>query len=1003
MNKRFTPVLAILFLSLLSLNVFGQRGAEKLVTIESTVVDADGIPIPGAVISGREGAIEVVSDANGEFTIEVPENSQILVEANGYDQQVITIYPDASTPPVQLEKALFSPEQSDLVNIPFGEVMRKDLVGAVTVIDPKELAFFDNTQSVTEALAGRVPGLLGNTNIRGRGNALIIVDGIPRDASNINLAEVEQITILKDANSAILYGVQAENGVILVTTKRGHAFKRKIDFSLEHGISDPISLPKYLNASQSMGLYNEALANDGLAPAFTDEQIQNTASGVNPYLYPDVNYYSNEFLNSRKPFSRVIGEFSGGSEVAQYFASVGWNHSESLYKLIEGNNGDADRLNVRARVDFKANEFISSNIGAVVIYDRQNTPHGNFWNEAATQQPWLFPQLIPVSMIDEEALAGSVDLQKVKRVNGEYILGGTSQYRSNVYGNMLFAGYNQNIQRTVQFNNAINVDLRNVTEGLKFKTYLSFDIYNTFTQSVQNDYAVYSPTWTQDIDGSYYISDLDDIGVDLSTGVENLGNASFVRRTGAYAMFDYNRTFGDHAITGSLLGYFDKVNIQNVIIDNKHSHLGLRLTYGYQNKYLVDFSSAYVNGFKLADGNRGGFSPSLGVAWVAKDDDQSESGIVNYLKVRLSGGIINTEFGGSNYRLYENTLSQGGTFGWDDGGRSNRATLINRDANPDLTFEKVQNLNFGVQGYFFNRSLYADANVFTTRHSGQVIQRTIYPGFLSNFVPYENYNATGYTGAELGLIWTKSLGPVSIDLGTNFLYSVSNIVKRDELWANDYQYREGRPADAIYALESLGYFADDADIQSSPYQAFGQVQPGDIKYKDQNGDGVIDQNDEVQIGNSTPRLSYGLHATLRFKNLSLFALGTGFSGSDRYFNGEYFWVQANDRYSEEALNRWTPATAATATYPRLTAGNSPNNFRNSTFWLYNNNSFTLSRVQLSYDLPHTLTSRWPVRNVGFYVRGINLLRLGENAEKQQLRIYSEPLYRSYALGARLTF
>lgn len=1005
MKKRFTPIiLAILFL-MISGNIFGQkRNAEKYVTVESTVLDAEGKPIAGAVISGKEGAIEVLSDANGEFTIQIPENTDILVEAKGYNQQIVTIYPDSKAPEVRMEKSLYSPEESNLVNIPFGQVMKKDLVGAVTVIDPKELAGYDNTQNILEAIYGRVPGLLGNLNLRGMGTPLIIVDGIPRDASNINLVEVDQITVLKDANSAILYGVQADRGVIMITTKKGEAFKRRIEFNVEQGISEPIAMPKYLNSAQSMGLYNEALTNDGLPVAFTDSVIGLYQAGSNRYLYPDVNYYSSEFLNNRKPFRRVIGEFSGGSEVAQYFASVGWNHSESLFKNIEGNNGDADRFNVRARVDFKANDFIKSSVGAVVIYDKFNSPHGDFWGNAATQQPYLYSPLIPISLIDQDSIGSEIDLQKVKRVNGAYLLGGTPQYTSNAYGNMLFAGYNQNIQRTVQFNNSIDVDLKNVTEGLKFKTYLSFDIYNTFNQSVDNEYAVYYPEeWTQYADGNFMITELEQVGADLSTGVENLGNASFVRRTGAYAMFDYSRKFDEHSIAGSLLGYFDKVNMQGVTINDKHSHLGLRLAYGFRDKYLVDFSSAYVNGFKLAEGNRGGFSPSLGLAYVVKNQDYTQSGMVNYLKVRLSGGIVNTEFAGSNYRLYESTLSQGSTFSWYDGQRSNRETLINRSANPNLTFEKVQNLNLGLEGSFFNRSLYVDANVFTSRHSGQVIQRVIYPGFLSNYIPYENYNATGYSGAELGLVWSKSFGELSVDLGTNLLYAASNVVKRDELWANEYQNRQGRPADAIFALEAEGLFSDDNDIQNSAYQQFGQVRPGDIKYKDQNGDNVIDQNDEVQIGNSTPRFSYGLHTTIRYKNFSLFAIGNGLTGYNRFLSGEYFWVQGNDRYTEEVLGRWTPATASTATYPRLTAGNSPNNFRNSTYWMYDSNVFTLSRVQLSFDVPASLISRWAVKSIGFYVRGMNLLSLGENIEKQQVRIGSEPIYRSYALGARVSF
>jgi hypothetical protein len=353
--------------------------------------------------------------------------------------------------------------------------------------------------------------------------------------------------------------------------------------------------------------------------------------------------------------------------------------------------------------------------------------------------------------------------------------------------------------------------------------------------------------------------------------------------------------------------------------------------------------------------------------------------------------------------LYENTLSQGPAYAWNDGGRNNRETLISRSANPDLTFEKMKNLNLGVEGYFLNRSLYVEANAFTTRNSGQVVQRTIYPGFVSNYVPYENFNETGYTGGELGLIWSKSLGEFSFDLGTNFLYATSSEVKRDEVWQNEYQEREGRPADAIFALEDLGLFADDSDIQNSPVQAFGVVRPGDIKYKDQNGDGVINQNDEVMIGNYQARFSYGLHATVRYRNFSLFAIGNGQTGADRFFGGPYFWVQGNDRYSEEVLGRWTPSTASTATYPRLSAGNSPNNFRNSTYWLYDNSYFSLSRVQLSYDLPGTLTSRWSVKNIGLYVRAMNLAMIGKNTDRQQLRIGWEPDYRSYAVGARLSF
>lgn len=1001
MNKRYTPIiLAILILGMMSVNAFGQKSnAQNLVTIESTVTDENGNPIPGAIVSGKEGAIEVLSDANGDFTIQVAKNSVLLIEAKGYDDRIIPLNQGLETSSIRLEKSLLSEKDRNMVHVPFGTVMQKDVVGALTVIDAKELENYDNTQNVFDAIRGRVPGLLGNRNIRGIGNAVVIVDGIPRDASNINLAEVEQITVLKDANSAILYGSQAKNGVILVTTKRGKPYKRRINFQVEQGISEPTVTPEYLNSAQSMTLYNEALMNDGLEPAFSDSDIDLYKSGSNLYRYPDVDYYSNEFLKQRKPFRRLIGEFSGGTDQVQYFASVGWNHSESLFELAE-DNGNADRFNVRANVDFKVNDYITSNIGAVIIYDIQNNPQGNFWGDAATIHPYQFSQLIPVSaVLDEASFSGGADLENAKRVNGDYILGGTSQFNNNnVYGNMLFAGYNQNIQRTAQLNQSLDVDLKNITEGLKLKTYLSMDFYNSFNQSVNDDYAVYQANWQDDPEG---ISSLNKIGQDLASGVEELSSDNFMRRTGTYGMLDYSRTFDEvHSVTGSVLGYFDMVNLPGRIIDEKNSHLGMRFTYGFKNKYLVDFSSAIVNGFRLPEGSRGGFSPSLGLAWVVKNEDATSSSPVNYLKLRVSGGIVNTDLSGTNYRLYENTLVGGGFYGWFDGNRSRQETVINRAANPNLTFEKMENLNIGMEGYFFNRSLHLDANVFTTRNSGQVVQRNIYPGFISNYVPYENYNATGYTGGELGLIWSKSLGEVSFDLGANVMYSTSDVVKKDELWENDYQYRQGRPADAIFGLEAIGLFSDDADIENSPEQSFGEVRPGDIKYKDQNNDNMIDQSDQIQIGNYQARLSYGLHARVSYKNFSLFAIGNGQSGSDRYFNGQYFWVQGNDKYSEEVLNRWTPETASTATYPRLSSGNNPNNFRNSTYWLYDNSYFSLSRVQLTYDLPKRISG---VKNIAFYVRGMNLLRAGQSADKQQLRVGSEPLYRSYALGARFSF
>jgi TonB-linked SusC/RagA family outer membrane protein len=1010
MNKKYIPLLiTILFLVNLSGNITGQRRQQqKLVTVESTLKDDSGNPVPNAIITAKEGATEVKTDAQGRFTIDVPENTEILIEAEGFDPVSLPI--SVASQGVILNKVPFLMDEANMVNIPFGKIRKKEVVGALSVIDPEKIVKYDNSQYVFDAINGRIPGLLGNMNIRGIGNALIVVDGIPRDPSRINLEEVDQITVLKDANSAVLYGTQARNGVILITTKRGQSNKRVINISAEQGISKPVVLPTYLNSLDYMKLYNEAAANDGiLEPPFSNELIAGYTSGNNPYRYPSVDYYSDEFLKNSRSYSKVLTEFSGGNATTRYYANVGWIRNGSLYALGEGQDASFNRFNVRANVDVKVNDYISAFVDAVGIFTINKSPNGNFWGDAATLHPYYFSPLLPVDLIKAiPTLEGGASLETAKLVNGNYILGGTSQYKSNVYGNMFRSGYTQDLDRNATFNTGLQFDLDGITEGLKFKTYLTFDIYNKYNQNVTDLYAVYQPTWETNPGGTDSISGLTMIGLDQKTGVQNLPSAqmAYIRRIGTYAMLDYTSTFSDlHTITGTFLGYYDSYRQNNVMIDIANSHLGLRFTYDYNKRYFVDFSSAYVNGFKLAPGNRGGFSPTVGLAWLISEEDfLSGSSSINYLRLRASAGIINTEFGGSNYRNYEKTYLTTSSFGWNDGNRSTSSVYSTRSANPDLTFEKMKTINIGVEGYFFDHALYIDANLFTTRYSGQVIQRTSYPNLLGWYNrPFENYNETAYRGGEMGIRWTKAFGEFTLTAGTNFLFANSEITKRDEIWEEEYLYRQGRSADVIFGLESAGFFASQADIDASPVQQYGEVRPGDIKYKDQNGDNIIDARDQIEIGNSLARFSYGLTLNLNYKNFNLFAIGTGRNGSNSIYSGNYFWVDGTKKYSEAVLNRWTPATASTADYPRLTTKSSSNNYQTSTFWLYDNNFFTLDRIQLSYYVPNSIASKLYTKGLTFYLRGEQIAEFMKDKDKRNVVVGAEPMFRNYSLGARIEF
>lgn len=1010
--KRYIPLLpVILFLVFISGNIFAQKTpAQKLVSIESTIKDADGTPIQNALVTVREGTYVASTDADGKFSISIPANSTLLIEAEGYDNYTATI--EDATKGIVLTKVPFLMEEARMVSVPFSKIRRKETVGAISTIEPKKFIKYDNTASLLNALNDRVPGMRSNNIIRGMGTAVFIIDGIPRDPAYLLLEEIDQVTVLKDANSAVLYGSQARNGVVLITTRRGSANKRVNSISVEQGISDPIAYPKYLNTVDYMTLYNEARVNDGLTKLYTDDVIAKYAgrgseSTKNPYRYPSVDYYSDEFLRNVAPYTRVISEFSGGNEQTQYYTNISWLHAGSLYTLADKKDANMNHFNIRGNVDVNVNDYIKAKIDAVTIFDITRNPNGNFWNLASTMHPEYFSPLLPISKIASNAtFTGGASLETLKRVNGDYILGGTSAYTNNVYGNMLLSGFTQDMVRTAQFNTGVDFDLRGITKGLTFKTYLTFDLYNRYNINQTNVYAVYEPTWSTTGDS---IISLKKIGKDESTGVQNVprNNLGYMRRVGTYAVLDYARTFNDHSLTGTLLGYYDYLRQQNVIIDEKHAHLGLRMTYDYKKKYLVDFSSAYVNGYRLKPGHKGGFSPTLGLAWIISEEDfMSSNNFLDYLKLRASAGIINTEFSSSNYRLYETTFVQASnSYAWGDGSRTNLRVNLSQSPNPNLTFEKMKNINVGFEAYLLDRSLYIDANLFATRHAGKLIRRVIYTDYtLSGIRPYENHDEDSYKGFDLGINWSKSIGDFSFSIGTNMLYAKSKVVTRDEIWSYDYQYRQGKPTDVIYGMESLGFFADLDDIANSPVQMFGVVKPGDLKYQDQNGDSIIDSNDQIEIGNSSPRISQGLNILLKYKNLSLFAFGYGWYGYDGYLSSSYFWVQGTNKYSEEVVNRWTPATASTATYPRLSSGNNPNNFQGSTFWLQKMNFFRLDRVQLTYDLSRNLSQQLGCKNISMFLRGDNLVLLSKvDPVKRQINPGGAPAYRNYGIGARVEF
>ena len=1002
MKKRYFKILICLSLAILLLpakSIAQQAQKENYVTIESVVTDETGNPIQGATIYGNEGLIVTKTDASGKFSISVPPQTNLLIESAGHESKLFKPEEIQPLKGFQLVTSEFLYGKKDFVNVPFGKVMRGDMVGAVSILEPDEIREYDNTEMVTSALAGRVTGMLGSNNIRGIGSPLFIVDGLPRDASTISMAEVDQITVLKDVNSAILYGSRAANGVVLITTKRGEAFKKTVKVNGYYGVSLPLELPKYLSSADFMELYNEARINDGLSAPYDDATIENYRSG-NKYRYPNVDYYSSEYLKSYKPFFKATTELSGGNDVATYYTNVGWQQTGSLLNFGEGKNGTDNMFNVRGNVDLKINDYVKSAIDAVAVFDNTTSQTGDFWGNASTYRPNLFAPLLPISLIDPD---NELLLSRKTDVDGMYLIGGTSSYLTNGIAEGYAGGNLQTIGRTFSITNKVDADLGQIVRGLAFHTNIGFDLYTRYQQSIDNSYSVYSPTWDASVNS---ITSLTKYASDVRSGDQVVGNSYFERRFGFNAYFDYDRTFADvHHIYGVLSSYGTMLKIQGDEQGQKDFNFGLRLAYAFSKKYMVDFSSAYVNSVKLPDNKRMALSPSLGLAWVISSEDfMSSSTAINYLKLRASAGILNSDAGISGFYYYDNRYTTSSSYNWYEGTYSNSGVISSYGGNLNLAFERRKELNVGLEGLFFNKLLGVDANLFTSQYYDQITRpSTIYPSFYTNYLPYENFDNNTYRGAELGLTINKSAGNISFVIGANVLYATSEVIVRDEVYENDYQYRTGQPVDARFALVAEGLFKDAADIAGHAIQAFGTVQPGDIKYIDQNKDGVVNSNDQIMIGRSQSPFSYGLNFRLNYKSLTLFALGYGRIGADSYMSNDYYWVDGDDKYTEFILNRWTPTTKATATSPRLSSLSNSNNYQNSTYWLYKDDYFDLQRVQLSYELPASIANTLFMKRLSCYVDASNLLLFSKHKEIRELSVGTEPQYRSFSIGIKTMF
>lgn len=942
------------------------------------------------------------------------------------------------------------------VHVAFRDVDADHLLGGVSYIDMEELAKKDYTQGSLEDMFGLISGWNGN-NMWGMDNdrldnndnsnlPLVIIDGVKRPSNNVLPSEIEQITFLKGAQAVVLYGSKGAKGAILITTKRGKVDGLQITANANTGFHFAKEFPEYLGSAEYMTLYNEACLNDQLTTGakYSQQDIYNHASGINPYRYPNVNYYSDEYV--RKAYNRSEGtlEIQGGGARAHFYTNINYYRAEDLINFGPAKDNYTDRFSVRGNVDLVVNKSIKGFANASATFYNENKNKGDFWGDASKMRP-NFPEnaapLIDISMVDPNASKALAILGKsLNLLDGRYFPGGTKNTQTNAIADCYFGGKTTLVSRQFQFDAGINYDMSFLTKGLSFKTLFSIDYAAGYSLAYNNKYAVFIPTWSN-YNSEDKIVALTQQNDEVVTGHMSTSDSKYRQTITWNGHFDYDNTFaGKHHVTGMFLAnmYTTTSSGSGGYHHYTNANLGLQAGYDYMSRYFAEVGLAGVHSSRLAKGHREALSHSFTLGWNIAKEKFMKNTFVDDLMISASYSnlsedidvFMNSDNKDTFFYLYEAVWkNEGSGFSWNEGTSTNR-TYSTKGMNADLNFIHRKEWSFTLRGSFFKKLISAEFTYFNNDLDGYIIPNpSTFPSHLSgglsgsSFKPTTNNNIQNRQGFEFSIKAQKKFGDVHAELGVVGTYLKTEWKKYDEIIdpKAPHKYSEGRPLDVIWGYNCQGFYtADDFNISTtaagkteyklkegmpkSALSGSSNLQPGDLKYEDVNGDGTIDSKDQVDLGKwgtyGAP-LTMGINLTLKYKNWTLFMLGNGQFGAKGMANGSYYFMSGDAKYSVNARNRWTPATAESATHPRLTTLATANG-EASTYWLYSTDRFNLTKVQVTYDFPSEMFEGKWVKALSLYINGNNLLTFSKHRKMMETSVGYAPQTRFYNLGVKVT-
>lgn len=837
-------------------------------------------------------------------------------------------------------------------------------------------------------------------------SALILVDGIERSINDISADEVESVSILKDAAALALYGYKGANGAILVTTKRGEKGKNSIKVSYEHLFNNLIETPKFVNAGTYADAINEAYKNDGMeTPRYTPEEVKAFKDGTMPNLYPNVNWVK-EVFRHHGVTNKYGAEFTGGSGKLRYYTALNLLSDKGFIKnpdMTEGYSTQDKYVkgNLRINLDLDITETTSLKVNLFGSLSEQSAPGADtdLWKLVYTVPSAAFP-------IKANGLWG-----------GSETWSGTDNPVAQATG----ASYYKYHTRDLYSDMTLNQNLDSFVKGLSATLRIGYDAQSTLYENTSLGYQYNVTTIPQEawMDGQLDMSLVTNktygspgkMGTDAAT-------KSFARRFHFDGGFNYDRSFGEHDVYSQLRWDYEFYDIMKTNCTIYRQNVSWFTHYGYAKKYIADFSLVASGSNKLAPGHKWAWSPTLSAAWVLSQENFMKNvSWINFLKLRASAGMLNLdklpneENDRPAWTYYlQGYLDSGPSYIFNNNYDATAGRSIGSMATENPNHEKAYMYNVGLEARLFDGLNLTLEGFYNHRTNIWVSGSGAYSNIVAFGAPYINAGVVNQKGLEIGLDYTKTINGITFNVGGNYLYSENQIKEMaEEPRAYPNLVKTGNQLDQLYGLKAIGFFKDEADIANSPEQTFSTVIPGDVKYEDVNGDNKIDENDVVAIGHSTtPGVYYQFHFGAEWKGLgfNMMFQGTGKYSGMLNTKGMYWPLIGNTNISQYAYdNRWTPETAETALYPRLSSNSNDNNYQNSTLWLVDRSYLKLRNVELYYRLPATCFKAVKfVHGATVYLRGVDLF-CWDNMPDGNAESYGQkqPLTRSVVAGVKLTF